>query len=78
MPVPYIVAVGGEGAIRRRLLDMGLTPGTEVTMLPPAPAGDPLAIRLRGFELTLRRADCANIEIDPSASNAKPNAASSL
>ena len=49
-----IETVGGEGALRRRLLDMGLTPGTKVMMRKKAPMGDPIEIKLRGYELTLR------------------------
>ena len=49
-----ITAVGGEGALRCRLLDMGLTPRTRVTLQKRAPMGDPVEIRLRGYELTLR------------------------
>ncbi len=62
-----IVSVGGEGALRSHLLDMGLTPGTEVTVIQYAPMGDPVEVRLRGYELTLRLDDCAKIEIDPAA-----------
>ncbi len=50
-------------ALRQHILDMGLTPGTEVTMMKYAPMGDPMEIRLRGYELTLRRADAARIEL---------------
>ena len=50
-----IETVGGEGALRRRLLDMGLTPGTKVMMRKKAPMGDPIEIKLRGYELTLRK-----------------------
>ncbi len=50
-----------DAALRQHILDMGLTPGTEVTMMKHAPMGDPLEIRLRGYELTLRRADAARI-----------------
>ena len=46
-----ILKVNGEGALRDRLLDMGLTPGTEVTMIKAAPLGDPLELRTRGYEL---------------------------
>ena len=52
-----------DAALRQHILDMGLTPGTEVTMMKYAPMGDPLEIRLRGYELTLRRADAARIEL---------------
>ena len=52
-----------DAALRQHILDMGLTPGTEVTMMKYAPMGDPMEIRLRGYELTLRRADAARIEL---------------
>ena len=60
-----ITAVGGEGALRCRLLDMGLIPNTKVTVQKIAPMGDPMEIRLRGYELTLRLEDAAKIEILP-------------
>ena len=50
-----------DQALRQHILDMGLTPGTEVTMMKYAPMGDPIEIRLRGYQLTLRRADAARI-----------------
>jgi ferrous iron transport protein A len=59
-----IAAVRGEGALRDRLLDMGLTPGTAVMMRKVAPMGDPMELTLRGYELTLRRSDAKNIEIE--------------
>ncbi len=59
-----ICAVDGESAIRRRLLDMGLTPKTEVYVRKLAPLGDPMQIFLRGYELTLRRAEAANISVE--------------
>lgn len=49
-----IRVVGGEGELRHHLLDMGLTPGTEVTLRKTAPMGDPIEVELRGYELTLR------------------------
>ena len=52
-----------DAALRQHILDMGLTPGTEVTMMKYAPMGDPLEIRLRGYELTLRKDDAAKIEL---------------
>ena len=58
-----ISAVGGKGSLRLRLLDMGLIPGTQVSVVKTAPLGDPVEIRLRGYELTLRKADAANIEL---------------
>ncbi|BCJ99380.1 FeoA family protein [Anaerocolumna chitinilytica] len=59
-----IVSVSGKGALRDRLLDMGLTPGTEVMVRRMAPFGDPMEILLRGYELTLRLEDAKNIEIE--------------
>ena len=56
--------IGGEGELRHHLLDMGLTPGTEVTLRKVAPMGDPIELELRGYELTLRLADAAKIEVD--------------
>ncbi len=58
-----ITAVGGEGALRLRLLDMGLIPGTAVTVVKAAPLGDPIEISVRGYSLTIRKSDAANIEI---------------
>ncbi|MBQ4053883.1 MAG: ferrous iron transport protein A [Clostridia bacterium] len=58
-----VVAVNGEGAIRRRLFDMGITPGAEVYLRKKAPLGDPIEIAIRGYELTLRKAEAAHVEI---------------
>ncbi|MGD9153874.1 MAG: ferrous iron transport protein A [Bacillota bacterium] len=58
-----IIAVNGEGALRDRLLDMGLTPHTEVMIRKVAPMGDPIELTLRGYELTLRVDDAKNIEV---------------
>ena len=55
--------VGGDGALRCRLLDMGLTPHPRVTLQKIAPMGDPIQIQVRGYELTLRREDAARIEV---------------
>lgn len=60
-----ITAVGGEGLLRCRLLDMGLIPRTVVTVQKIAPMGDPMEIRLRGYELTIRMEDADKIEIQP-------------
>ena len=60
-----ILTVGGEGLLRCRLLDMGLIPKTRVTVQRIAPMGDPMEIRLRGYELTLRLEDAAKIELQP-------------
>ncbi len=58
-----VAKVNGEGAIRRRLFDMGITPGAEVYLRKKAPLGDPIEIAIRGYELTLRKAEAANVEI---------------
>ena len=58
-----IVTVGGEGALRRRLLDMGLTPKTKVMIRKMAPLGDPIELRLRGYLLTIRKEDAQRIEV---------------
>lgn len=60
-----IVSVGGTGALRRRLLEMGLTPKTHIYVQKVAPFGDPIEICLRGYQLTLRLDDAKNIEIMP-------------
>ena len=60
-----ITAVGGEGALRQHFLDMGLIPGAEVTLVKFAPMGDPMELRIHGYELTLRLADAGKIEITP-------------
>ena len=56
--------VGGTGALRQHFLDMGLIPGVNVTLVKYAPMGDPLELRLHGYELTLRKADAGQIEVD--------------
>lgn len=53
----------GEGALKRRIMDMGITKGTTVFVRKVAPLGDPMEINLRGYELSLRKADAENIEI---------------
>lgn len=58
-----ILSVGGEGALRQHFLDMGLIQGTEVTVVQYAPMGDPIELRLHGYELTIRLEDAKNIEI---------------
>ncbi|MEA5049806.1 MAG: ferrous iron transport protein A [Eubacteriales bacterium] len=58
-----IRAVGGEGALRLRLLDMGLIPKTRVTLIKTAPLGDPIEICVRGYELTLRKDDARKIAL---------------
>lgn len=58
-----IETIGGEGALRRRLLDMGLTPKTRVAIRKVAPMGDPIELALRGYVLTLRKEDAAKIAL---------------
>ena len=65
-----ITAVGGEGALRQHFFDMGLTPGTAITLKKYAPMGDPMQLELRGYTLTLRKADAGKVEItDPADHN---------
>ena len=59
-----VVRIHGEGALKRRLMDMGLTRGTEVKVRKVAPLGDPIEITLRGYELSIRKADAAIIEVE--------------
>lgn len=58
-----VISVGGEGALRQHFLDMGLIPGVKVTMVKHAPMGDPIELRLHGYELTLRKDDAAKITV---------------
>lgn len=58
-----ISTVGGEGSLRLRFLDMGLIPGTKVTLQKVAPMGDPIQIHLRGYELSIRREDAKQITL---------------
>ena len=60
-----IESVGGEGALRQHFLDMGVIPGAEITVIKLAPMGDPMELRIHGYELTLRRADAEKIVIAP-------------
>lgn len=62
-----IKEVGGEGALRRHMLDMGLTPHTRVRIRKVAPMGDPIQIELRGYELTLRLEDAEKITLEGTA-----------
>ena len=59
-----VIRVDGADDISLRLLEMGLTPGTQVRMLGAAPLGDPLELELRGYRLSLRRLEAARVEID--------------
>ena len=59
-----VVKLHGEGAIKRRIMDMGITKGIEVTVRKTAPLGDPLELSVRGYELSLRKADAQMIEVE--------------
>ena len=59
-----VIKLHGEGAVRRRIMDMGLTKGTEVHIRKVAPLGDPVEVTVRGYELSLRKADAEMIEIE--------------
>lgn len=59
-----IIKVHGEGALRRRIMDMGITKGINVTVRKVAPLGDPFELAVRGYELSLRKADAEMIEVE--------------
>ena len=64
-----IVKVEGEGRIRRRLFDMGVTPGASILLRKKAPLGDPIEIKIRGYELTLRKSEANLIILEVGGSN---------
>lgn len=59
-----VIKLHGEGAIKRRIMDMGLTKGAEIYVRKVAPLGDPIEINVRGYELSLRKQDAAMVEIE--------------
>ena len=59
-----VVKLHGEGAVKRRIMDMGITRGVEVYIRKVAPLGDPVEVQVRGYELSLRKADAAMIEVE--------------
>lgn len=59
-----VLKLHGEGAVKRRIMDMGLTKGVQVTVRKVAPLGDPIEINVRGYELSLRKADAEMIEVE--------------
>lgn len=59
-----VVKIHGEGAVKRRIMDMGITKGVEVYVRKVAPLGDPVEINVRGYELSLRKADAEMIEVE--------------
>ena len=70
-----VLAVGGEGALRQHFLDMGVIPGAELTVVKLAPMGDPMELRIHGYELTLRLQDAQAIDVQPIEAPASPLAA---
>lgn len=56
--------LGGQGAVKRRIMDMGITKGVDVYVRKVAPLGDPIEVTVRGYELSLRKADAENIEVE--------------
>ena len=63
-PAATVVKIHGEGAVRRRIMDMGITRGVEIRIRKVAPLGDPLEVTVRGYELSLRRADAEMREVE--------------
>ncbi len=59
-----VIGINGEGAIKRRIMDMGITKGTEIYVRKVAPLGDPVEVTFRGYELSLRKADADMINVD--------------
>ena len=59
-----VLKIHGEGAVKRRIMDMGITRGTEIFVRKVAPLGDPVEIKVRGYELSLRKSDAESIEIE--------------
>ena len=59
-----VVKLHGEGALKRRIMDMGITKGVEIYVRKVAPLGDPIEINLRGYELSLRKADAEMVEVE--------------
>lgn len=59
-----VTKICGEGAIKRRIMDMGITKGVEIYVRKLAPLGDPIEVTVRGYELSLRKADAENIEVE--------------
>ena len=59
-----VVKLTGEGAVKRRIMDMGITKGTEIYIRKVAPLGDPIEVTVRGYELSLRKADAEMIEVE--------------
>ncbi|MCD7713075.1 MAG: ferrous iron transport protein A [Firmicutes bacterium] len=59
-----VVRLNGEGGVKRRIMDMGITKGVEISVRKVAPLGDPIEVTVRGYELSIRKADAAMIEVE--------------
>ena len=68
-----VIKLGKPGKLRRKIIDMGITPGTKITVLSVAPLGDPMKIEVRGYELSIRKSECQEIIIDEEKEAIKSN-----
>lgn len=59
-----VISLGKKGPVRRRLMDMGVTPGADIKLIKVAPLGDPIEVNIRGYELSLRKSEAEQIEIE--------------
>jgi ferrous iron transport protein A len=59
-----VVKLHGEGAVKRRIMDMGITKGVEIKVIKVAPLGDPMEVTVRGYQLSIRKADAAMVEVE--------------
>lgn len=59
-----VVKLNGDGAVKRRIMDMGITKGTQITVVKVAPLGDPMELKVRGYQLSLRKADADTILVE--------------
>lgn len=60
-----IIKVGGEGPVRRRILDMGVVTGADIEVVRVAPLGDPVEFRVKGYNLSLRKSEAQNVQVEP-------------
>lgn len=67
--IGIVKSLGEKGAVRRRLMDMGITPGAEIEIIKVAPLGDPIWVNLRGYELSLRKSEAEQIELNSEEKN---------
>ncbi len=68
-----VIKLGKPGKLRRKIIDMGITPGTRITVLSTAPLGDPMKINVRGYELSIRKSECQEILIEEEKEAIKSN-----